>query len=113
MPIHNAYLAMAIELGVGGLLLLVLLIGLAWRRLRQLQRVFRASGQGALLDLTHAAEVAWIGLAINIAMYPQLDRYRYFWLLLAFIGCLSRIAADAAERATSPAAGQAWAGAGR
>jgi O-antigen ligase len=99
LPIHNAYLALAIETGVGGLLLLLLLIALAWRRLRRLQRAFRAGGQTALLDLAHAAEVAWIGLTVNVAMYPQLDKYRYFWLLLAFIGCLSRIADDEAERA--------------
>lgn len=94
LPLHNAYLAMAIELGVGGLLLLLLLVGLTWRRLRRLQRIFRATGDRRLTNLAHAAEVAWIGLIVNIAMYPQLDRYRYFWLLLAFIGGLSRLAAD-------------------
>jgi hypothetical protein len=98
-PLHNAYLTIAIELGVGGLTCLVLLVVLAWRRLRQVQAHFRASNQAALLALANAAEVAWVGLAVSIAFYPHLATFRYFWILLAAVGGLSRVAADQQERA--------------
>jgi O-antigen ligase len=99
-PLHNAYLTMAIEVGVFGLAALLLLVLFAWRRLRRAQAEFRASQQAPLLALAQAAEVAWVALAFNMAFYPHLATFRYFWVLLAVIGGLSRVAADGRARAT-------------
>jgi O-antigen ligase len=92
LPIHNGYLAIAIDLGVAGLLLLLLLLGTVWLRLRRLQTAFRAGGAGRLFDLACAAEIAWVSMIANIMMYPGLENFRYFWVLLALIGGLSRLA---------------------
>lgn len=94
IPIHNGYLVNGIELGFLGLVLLVVLVIVTWRRLRQVQRHLAATNQAALLSLAHAAEAAWIGMACNIAFYPDLATFRYYWVLLAVAGGLSRIVTD-------------------
>jgi hypothetical protein len=98
LPIHNGYLAIAIDLGIGGLALLLLLMALAWRRLRRLQDYFRATGQRQMLDLAAASEVALLSYIASIAMYPGVENFRYFWVLLALIGALSRVWADQRSR---------------
>jgi hypothetical protein len=47
-----------------------------------------------MADLACASEIAWIAMIANIMMYPGLENFRYFWVLLALLGGLSRIAAD-------------------
>jgi O-antigen ligase len=94
LPLHNAYLLMAIDLGVVGLTLLLLLIWFGWRRLRALRATFLAGGQGGLAALARGAEIAWVAMAANNLMYPALESFRYFWVLLAVIIGLSRIDAD-------------------
>jgi O-antigen ligase len=94
LPIHNGYLAIAIDLGVLGLTLLVVLLALGWLRLRRLQSGFEAAGMRDMADLACASEIAWIAMVANIMMYPGLENFRYFWVLLAVVGGLSRIAAD-------------------
>lgn len=94
LPIHNGYLAIAIDLGIAGLTLLLLLLGLAWRRLRRLQSYFRATDQRQMLDLATASEVALLSYIASSAMYPGMENFRYFWVLLALIGAMSRIWAD-------------------
>jgi hypothetical protein len=104
LPIHNAYLAIAIDLGVFGLILLLLLLALAWRRLRRLQAYFRSTAQPELLDITAAAEVALVSYIASIAMYPGVENFRYFWVLLALVGALTRVCVDQGARAR-PTAG--------
>jgi hypothetical protein len=94
LPIHNGYLAIAIDLGILGLILLLLLLALAWRRLRRLQGYFRATDQRQMLDLAAASEVALLSYIASSAMYPGMENFRYFWVLLALIGALSRVCAD-------------------
>ena len=94
LPIHNAYLAIAIDLGVFGLTLLLLLMALAWRRLRRLQAYFRGTAQPDMLDATAAAEVALVSYIASIAMYPGVENFRYFWVLLALVGALTRVYSD-------------------
>ncbi len=95
LPIHNAYLVVAVELGIGGLSLVVLLVVMAWRHVRVAQAHFRATQQAALLDLASAVEIAWVMQAFTILLYPALNTsYRYCWVVLAVIGALTRIAAD-------------------
>jgi hypothetical protein len=68
---------------------------MGWRRLRKLQGYFRASGQRSLLDIAQAAEITWIAMACNMLLYPIVDAtFRYFWVLLALIGALSRVRLD-------------------
>ena len=94
-PLHNSYLLLAIEIGFMGPLLLIMLMVLAWRRLRQLQNYFRANDQRSLLDIAQAAEITWIAMAFNMLLYPVVDAtFRYFWVLLALIGALSRVRLD-------------------
>jgi O-antigen ligase len=97
-PLHNAYLTIAIEEGIGGLVLLILVVLVAWRRLRQLQVDFQASGQSTLYAVAQAAEAAWVPLSLNIFFYPSLANFRYFWVLLALIGALSHVAADQSRK---------------
>jgi hypothetical protein len=101
LPIHNGYLAIAIDLGIAGLTLLLLLLGLAWRRLRRLQGYFRATNQRQMLDLAAASEVALLSYIASSAMYPGMENFRYFWVLLALIGALSRVCADDSAAARS------------
>lgn len=100
LPLHNAYLLLAIDLGILGLLLFVALTLLCWRRARQAQRHFRATGQPAMLDMAHAAEIAWVAMAANNMMYPGLDSFRYYWVLLALIVAFGRIAYEQRERSS-------------
>lgn len=98
-PLHNSYLLLAVEVGVLGLVLLLLLLWCAWRRLRELQREF--ADDQPLADLAHAAEIAWVSLAFNMLLYPVVDAtFRYVWVLFALIGALSHVAAT---RRASPA----------
>jgi O-antigen ligase len=94
LPLHNAYLLIGIDLGIVGLLLLVLLIALAWYKLRRLQHYYRGTNQMPMLRIAQATEIAWAALAVNNLMYPLLETFRYFWVLLALIGALARVAAD-------------------
>lgn len=94
LPIHNAYLQTAIEVGVPGLVLLLALLLVSWWRLRRVQQQFRMQDQYPMLDLAHASEVALVAMIVNNMMYPGLDRYRYFWVLIALIVAISRVAAD-------------------
>jgi hypothetical protein len=94
-PLHNSYLLLAMEIGFMGALLLIVLMLMGWRRLRKLQGYFRASGQRSLLDIAQAAEITWIAMACNMLLYPIVDAtFRYFWVLLALIGALSRVRLD-------------------
>ena len=97
LPIHNGYLAIAIDLGIVGLTLLLLLLAMAWRRLRRLQGYFRATDQRWMLDLAAASEVALVSYIASAAMYPGVENFRYFWVLLALIGALSRVRSDQVE----------------
>jgi hypothetical protein len=94
LPIHNGYLAAAIDLGILGLTLLTAILGVGWLRVRRLQRHFMLAGQHDMADLACAAEIAWVAMIANIMMYPGLENFRYFWVLLALIGGLSRVAVD-------------------
>lgn len=95
MPIHNGYLLIAVELGVWGLLAVITLMLLTWWRVRRLQHYFRSSGQRSLLDMTYALEAVWVAMIVDLMLYSILDTsFRYFWVLLALVGALSRVAAD-------------------
>ncbi|HEU5101270.1 MAG TPA: O-antigen ligase family protein [Roseiflexaceae bacterium] len=103
-PLHNSYLLLAMEIGFMGPLLLIALMLLGWRRLRKLQRYFRASGQRSLFDIALAAEITWIAMACNMLLYPIVDAtFRYFWVLLALIGALSRVRLDQDDAARNTA----------
>jgi len=97
LPIHNDFLLLGIELGVLGPLLLILLLVTAWRTARGVQRHFAARGQTDLLDLANAAEIVLVAMAVNMMLYPIVHNNRYFFLLLAIIGALHRVALDQRE----------------
>lgn len=102
--IHNAYLGIGIELGLPGLLSLVAVILVAWRVVRGAQRNFRRGGNIEMLNIAHAAEVAWVATAASLMLYPTVDQLRYFWLLLALIGGVARVGRDSPQpdRAMGP-----------
>lgn len=94
LPIHNDYLLIPAELGVGGGIVLVLLIAVAVRKLDQIATYFRDRGD---LELSHTATATWLailGIAMAMTMYPIVDSFRYFWLLLAVTAALMRICSD-------------------
>jgi len=91
-PLHNSYLMAGAELGVGGLLVLVALIGVAWRQLAATARRFEALGETELASYARACLVAFIGVAVAMLGYPMLGSFRYLWLLLALAAALVRTA---------------------
>jgi len=94
LPVHNAYLQLAVDVGIGGIGLLIALVVVAWWQLRRAQSLFRARQQRDMFALACAAEIAWLAMTVNNVLYPGLDNYRYFWVLLAVIGAIVRVAAD-------------------
>jgi O-antigen ligase len=94
LPIHNDYLLIPAELGVGGGIVLVLLIAIAVRNLLQIASYFRDRGDLVLSDTATATWLAILGIAMAMTMYPIVDNFRYFWLLLAVTAALMRIYSD-------------------
>lgn len=103
-PLHNGYLLLGIEVGIAGLALLVSLMILAWWRVRALRTYFAEKGQRSLVGIASATEIAWVVTAFNMLLFPMVDAtFKYFWLLLALVGALSRLRADDVAR-SRPAA---------
>ena len=94
LPIHNDYLLVCSELGIGGLVVLVLLLSTSVYKLDGLSRLFRARGDPVLADAARSAQLAMIGMAMAMLMYPMVDSFRYFWLFLGITASLQRIAND-------------------
>ncbi|MBC8159739.1 MAG: O-antigen ligase family protein [Roseiflexaceae bacterium] len=94
MVLHNDYLLIGIELGVVGVVLMLALLLLVWRQARFAQRHFRATKQRTLLGYAYAAEAAWLAIVADLMLYPLMHNFRYFWVLIAIIGALGRVAAD-------------------
>jgi O-antigen ligase len=114
LPIHNSYLLIGIETGLGGLCALLMLLVTAIRESARLGAQFRRQGDQELADAGVAISVAMVGLALAMLMYPMTENFRYFWLLIGMTAALMRIegqapiirnelpAAHEIEPATSP-----------
>lgn len=89
--IHNDYLRVAIDLGVGGACLLLILLATTVRALQRLSRHFFNCGDLVLCDLSRGTMLALIGLALAMPIYPLINDFRYFWLLLGVTASLLRI----------------------
>jgi O-antigen ligase len=90
-PLHNTYLLAAIEVGLVGLGVLLVLLGLTLRRLRSMSAAFAAAGMEDLAGHARATWVAMVGLVVAFAGYPMLGSFRHFWLLLALTGSLMTV----------------------
>ncbi|MHB8376481.1 MAG: O-antigen ligase family protein [Dehalococcoidia bacterium] len=102
LPLHFAYLLTGIELGLLGLVALLLIIYVSFRWTRRISRVFKERGDEELWSITQATQVALIAVALAGFFYPVFDNFRYFWLLIALVGVLHHLAAQpAAEPAPS------------
>lgn len=87
-PVHNTYLLTGIELGLGGLLLLLLLLAVTSYRLHWLGVKLDSLGELELAGTAKACLVALIGLAAAMMFYPMLDEFRYFWLLIGLAAAM-------------------------
>lgn len=104
LPIHNDYMLVPVELGLGGLLVLLCLLALTLRSLLRLYRVYSAQGDRELAELCLGTLLAFTGLAAAMTMYPIVDNFRYFWLLLGIAASLARIASTTENRAVGESA---------
>lgn len=104
LPLHFAYLLTGIELGLFGLvaLLLVLYVSLRWTR--RISRTFSERGDEELWSITQATQVALIAVALAGFFYPVFDNFRYFWLLVAIVGVLHHLAAQPTDKPAPPRA---------
>jgi O-antigen ligase len=84
-PPHNTALQTAVELGVVGLLILLVAYFATFRQFRYVRR------GDSLYDLRVAFTAALIGLGI-CSMFIDLSNYKYFWILLATIAQLRTVA---------------------
>lgn len=92
IPIHNSYLLIGIETGLGGLLALLLLLATTIRDSARLGAHFLRLGDLQLAYSGIAISVAMVGLALAMFMYPMTENFRYFWMLVGMTAALSRIA---------------------
>ena len=88
VELHQSYLKVGIELGWGGLAVFLLLIFTTLQRLYWVAGRFQALGDRQLADTARAMLAAFIGLVFALLMYPMLETFRYFWLLLGLTGSL-------------------------
>ena len=89
--IHNSYLQIGIEIGIGGLTALLVLMMIIFRELRRLARRFLALGDCEMADVARASLIAFLGIALAMMAYPMLDSFRYFWLLAGLTGAMVRL----------------------
>ena len=91
IPIHNAFLGVGMDLGVGGMLLLIATIAVAFLQLSRIARAFDSAGQRDLGDLSRALGVAILGMGASMMLYPMAGTFRYYPLYLALAASLWRI----------------------
>lgn len=91
LPIHNSYLLTGIELGFGGLAILLLLLGVSLSTLRRLRERFLSRNDSELALVATGLFVSMIGMSAAMLIYPMVGNFRYFWLLLGLTAALSRI----------------------
>jgi len=89
--VHNSYLGAAIEMGLGGLAVVLALVVLTTARLRWVAARFEDKGDVELASYARAAFAAFAGLAIGMLFYPLLSGFRYFWLLVGLTAALIRL----------------------
>jgi O-antigen ligase len=95
LQFHNGYLTIAVEFGIVGVVLLLLLLFMGWWYVRRVQPHLRATNQTMLLTVAWAAEIAWIAIICDILVYPFFDgAFRMHWLVLGIIGALHRVVHD-------------------
>ena len=86
-PPHNTVLQTAVELGVIGLVLILVAYFATFRQFKGIRR------GDSLFDLRIAFTAALVGLGI-CSMFIDLANYKYFWVLLASIAQLRTVAAS-------------------
>jgi hypothetical protein len=94
LPLHNDYLLVPVEIGIGGVVVLLLFIVVSIRQLHQAAVYFKARDDLELAIAAQGTLLAIAGLAMAMAFYPIVDNFRYFWLLLAVAAALLCIRAD-------------------
>jgi putative inorganic carbon (HCO3(-)) transporter len=99
---HNLYLEVAAEQGVVGFAVFVGLILTVWGRLRVAERLFAATGERRMADLSVAVKVGFLGYLVTSLFLHGAYGYM-FWLQVGMAVALVVIAQrEAAERSTLP-----------
>jgi O-antigen ligase len=117
LRVHNVYLEYAVDLGIPGLMLFLLLLGVCLRDARAVQR--QSGGRGKADGLFHAAEAAEAALvAFAIAAMFHAAAYDLFFYLVAGLAVAARTVHELEQRqfasapvpadGNEPAVGQAW-----
>ena len=100
VPLHNSYLQAGIDVGLGGLAVLLALVFTIIRQLQKLGRRFSAIGERELADIASASQIAFIGIACAMLAYPMLESFRYFWLLVSMACALGRLEKELRQTAS-------------
>lgn len=78
---HNMYVEVAAELGVLGLVAVLLVLGQGWRQLRHLRRAARRRGDGSQAMLWECAGIGLIVFAVS-ALFVHAQYAKEWWVLL-------------------------------
>jgi len=98
--VHNVYLVYAVELGLPGLILFLLLLGTCLRSVGRARQLSAAQpGQEALQLLAEGIRTSLIAFAVAAFFYP--DAYQFYFYYLAGLAVAAR--AIAAKAADAPA----------
>ena len=90
--VHNVYLQYAVDLGIPGLIMFLMLLKESLKNARQAQR--RSRGRAALRDLQHLGEGIFISLlafAVAAAFYP--DGYKFYFFYFAGLAAAAKVIA--------------------
>jgi O-antigen ligase len=99
---HNAFLGVAVELGLLGLTVFLLLIASAWRSLYRCVQRARKTGDRDLEELAYCCAIALMVLLVG-AMKQSVEYYKYLWMLFGVSAALLSLASRAGAATTPPA----------
>ncbi|MEI6562935.1 MAG: O-antigen ligase family protein [bacterium] len=94
---HNVYVEILVGTGLLGLVVFLLIIGLAWRNFRMAGALSRAGGNEELASVILAYQFAFMAILIHLLSLSSFN-HKYLWMSLA----LSQAALTIAQRMPKP-----------
>lgn len=89
LPIHNDYLRVAIELGVGGISMILLMLLTSMLQMHWAAVGWAAEGDRWMAAMANAVKIATLGIAAAMCMYPITGNFRYYWLLIGLSSAIT------------------------
>lgn len=110
VTVHNTYLQVALELGIPGLMALLVFLVYTWRTFFRAAQNFRRQGDEKMAVL---CEALLIGFSVWLVSGFTLDfmriGFKNMWFLIAMAPALARISSELPEQPTLPERGEALA----